>query len=181
MSVPRMALPVRIERVRFLAALALALALAMLLACGSARAAYPGRNGQLAFETFDSQDSEGGPPFTESDVIESRQLRIAEEPFGRLASLIDRQDVRVLERRLQHGFAAKALAEVGVVAEVAGQKLQRNNPLERELGRPVDRPHATRGDELLDPVAGEHGARVEHHGAPGQPPREAHSAGTRAG
>jgi hypothetical protein len=45
---------------------------------GVARAAYPGQNGLLTFESFNSQDTEGGPPDMETDAIGTASTTITE-------------------------------------------------------------------------------------------------------
>ncbi|MFZ0040853.1 MAG: hypothetical protein WAK93_06080 [Solirubrobacteraceae bacterium] len=50
---------------------------ATLTLCGRAWAEYPGHNGAIAFESFSSQDTEGGAPYTESDVVQAGRATLA--------------------------------------------------------------------------------------------------------
>ena len=58
----------------------------------------------------------------------------------------------------QPRFAQKALAERVVAGELGCDQLQRDRPIERELGRTVDDAHATAADDAFDQVAGELGS-----------------------
>jgi hypothetical protein len=53
-----------------------------------------------------------------------------EEPVLAFARLVDGDDVRVLERGLQEAFAAEALAERGLLAQLGRDHLQRHGPAE---------------------------------------------------
>ena len=87
-----------------------------------------------------------------------------EEVVGR-AGLVDRDDVRVVDRRRELRLAEEAVAERPVLGEGGGQQLHRDLPLESEIFGQVDDAHAPRAQQRVDPVAGELGAdpRVVAH------------------
>ncbi len=87
-----------------------------------------------------------------------------EEVFGR-PSLVDRDDVRMVDRRGQLRLAEEAVTERFVLGEAGGQQLERNSPLEPQILGQVDDAHAAPAQQRLDPVAGELGAdpRVVAH------------------
>ena len=59
-------------------------------------------------------------------------------------------------------LAQEALAERVVARELGCDELQRDRPVERELGRAIDDTHATPADDALDPIAGELGSDLGH-------------------
>ena len=75
-----------------------------------------------------------------------------------LARVVDRDDVRMLDRGRQPRLAQEALAERHVVGELRGEQLQRDVAVEREVVGAVDDAHAAAADQRLDPIAGELGA-----------------------
>ena len=62
---------------------------AVLLLAGAARAAYPGKNGAIAYEEFASDDNGGGPYFTASEgiYVSSRPLTVCDNSSGPLTCL----------------------------------------------------------------------------------------------
>ncbi len=70
-----------------------------------------------------------------------------------LAGVVDRHHGGVLESRGETRLAEEAAAELLVVGELAGDHLERHRPLQGQLGRPVDDPHAAAGDQRVEPVA----------------------------
>ena len=52
-------------------------------------------------------------------------------------------------------LAQEALVERAIVRKLGRDQLQRDGPVERELGRPVDDPHAAATDDTVDPIAGQ--------------------------
>ena len=80
-----------------------------------------------------------------------------EEIVGR-PSLIDRDDVRMVDRRGQLRLVQEAVTERFVHGEAGGQQLQRDAPLEPQILGQVDDAHATPAQQGLDPIAGELGA-----------------------
>jgi hypothetical protein len=82
-----------------------------------------------------------------------------------LPGLVDRDHVRVVDRRSEHRFALEALAELAVAREVVGDQLQRDGPRERDLGRPVHTAHAALAGDAVDLISREDGARHQfRHG-----------------
>ena len=71
------------------------------------------------------------------------------------SGLVDRDDVRVIDRRRQMGLALEPLAEARVVRELRRQDLERHVTLETRLHGAVDDAHAAPPDQPLDPVTGE--------------------------
>src|SRR5438876_8281207 len=92
----------------------------------------------------------------------AHELHRDEQRVLAFARLVDGDDARVLERRLQHRLAAKARAELAVAAEVPCEHLQRDGAVERELRRLVHRPHAAAAELALDAVAGDRGPVADH-------------------
>ena len=74
---------------------------------------------------------------------------------GDLAGVVDRDDVRVVDRCGQAGLAEEALAEALVLRELGGEDLQRDRPLECQVVGAVDDPHPAPADQRLEAVAGE--------------------------
>ncbi len=75
-----------------------------------------------------------------------------------LARVVDRQDVRLVERGSGPRLALEALAEVRVVGVLARDQLERDDAAEREVGGAVDDAHAAPPRDFLDSVSGELGA-----------------------
>ena len=59
-----------------------------------------------------------------------------------LARLVDGDHVRVVDRRGELRLAQEALAEALVLGQLGGDQLQRDGPLERQVGGAVDHAHA---------------------------------------
>jgi hypothetical protein len=94
----------------------------------------------------------------------STNVRDEEEVLGR-AGLVDRDDVRMVDRRGQLGLAQKAVTERFVLGEAGSQHLERNFALEPEILGQVHDAHAAPAQQRLDPITGELGAdpRVVTH------------------
>ena len=88
-----------------------------------------------------------------------------EEDFLGRPSLVDRDDVRMVDRRGQLRLTQEAVTERFVLGEGGSQQFERNPPLEPEVLGQVDDAHAAQAQQLLAPVAGELGAdpRVVAH------------------
>ena len=84
------------------------------------------------------------------------------EPVVRLAGLVHRDDVRMVERGLEHRLAAEPGGELRVGREVRREHLQRDRALERELRRLVHDAHPAAPEDALDAVAGDRLTRREH-------------------
>ena len=87
-----------------------------------------------------------------------------EDVLGR-PGLVDRDDVRMVDRRSQLRLAQEAVAERLVLGEARSEQLERDLPLEPQILGQVDDAHAAQAQQRLDPVAGELGAdpRVVAH------------------
>ena len=87
-----------------------------------------------------------------------------EDVLGR-PGLVDRDDVRMVDRRGQLRLAQEAVTERLVLGEARSQQLERDLPLEPQILGQVDDAHAAQAQQRLDPIAGELGAdpRVVAH------------------
>ncbi len=72
-----------------------------------------------------------------------------------LVDVVDRADVRVLERGGGARLTAQTLQRLRVVPHVVGQELQRDAPAELEVFGLVDDAHAAAAQLLEDPVVGD--------------------------
>ena len=78
--------------------------------------------------------------------------------------VVQRADVRMVERRDGARFALEALAELGIGGECVGQDLDRDDAIEPRVARLVDLAHAAGADEREDFVGAEAGAGGQSHG-----------------
>ena len=87
------------------------------------------------------------------------------EEILRRPGLVDRNDVRMVDRRGKLRFAQEAVTEGVVLGKARGKKLEGHPPLEPQIFSQVDDAHAAEAQQRLDPVAGELGAdpRVVAH------------------
>ena len=74
------------------------------------------------------------------------------QPAVGLAGVVDRDDVRVLERGGQLGLSEEACPEAIVLRQLGGHELERERALQAHVVRPVDDAHAAPADQPLDPV-----------------------------
>ena len=91
-----------------------------------------------------------------------------------LARVVDRDDVRVVDRGRQPRLSDEPLAEGVVLGEVGAQHLERHLVPEPHVVGPVDHAHAAPPEHALDPVGGELRADARHLAdatAPPGPPR----------
>ena len=72
-----------------------------------------------------------------------------------VARVVDRDDVRVLQRHHELRLAGEALAEPLVPRQGGRDELQRDGPLQAQVVGPVHDAHPAAADQLLDPVAEE--------------------------
>ncbi len=79
-----------------------------------------------------------------------------EEATLRLARLVDRHDVGMVEGRREARLAQQALAEALIPGEIRAEDLERNRPVEARVAGEVDLAHAAAADQLLDLVGTEH-------------------------
>ena len=80
-----------------------------------------------------------------------------------VARVVDRDDVRVVERRGGPRLAHEPLAEALVVCELLGQELQRDLVPEAGVLGAIDDAHPAAAEQRLDPVPGELGADPRHN------------------
>ena len=78
-----------------------------------------------------------------------------------VARVVDRDGVRVLERRCQLALAQEPLTKALVEGQLGGDELDRHRPLQPAVVRPVDDSHPALADQLFQPVAEELGPAVE--------------------
>ena len=78
-----------------------------------------------------------------------------------VAGVVDRDDVRVVDRGDRLRLADEALAEVGAAAELGRERLQRRLALEQQVLGLVDEAHAAAPEQAGDAVAGEDGVGFE--------------------
>jgi hypothetical protein len=74
-------------------------------------------------------------------------------------------DVRMIQRGNGAGFALKTLLEFGIVGEVSGENLDRNNAIEARVFRAVYLPHAAGTQRGLNFIGAKPGARGQSHGS----------------
>ena len=72
-----------------------------------------------------------------------------------IACVVDRHDVRMLERHRELGLPGEPLAETLVERELGRDELERHCPLEPQVVGAVDDAHPAAADHVLDPVADE--------------------------
>ena len=90
---------------------------------------------------------------TPLDVAHGYEEEIVSRP-----RLVDRDDVRMVDRRGQLRLAQEAVTKRFVSGQAGGQQLQRDLPLEPQILGQVDDAHAAEAQQRLDPIAGELGA-----------------------
>jgi hypothetical protein len=75
-----------------------------------------------------------------------------------LAGVVERQHVRVIDRRGDARLALEALAQARIVRELRDDQLERHDALECHLRRAVDDTHAAAAGDGVDQVTSELGA-----------------------
>jgi hypothetical protein len=83
------------------------------------------------------------------------------QPPGLLADEVDVRDVRVCDPCLRARLADHAIAARRIAREVRREHLDRDRPIEREIGRQVDLTHPAGAERLVDPEVAELLARGE--------------------
>ena len=78
-----------------------------------------------------------------------------------VARVVDRDDIRVLERHHELRLAREALAEALVPGQGRRHQLQRDRPLQAQVVGPVHDAHPAAAEQLLDPVSEEVAADVD--------------------
>ena len=79
------------------------------------------------------------------------------------ADVVERADVRVVERGDRAGFALEPLAELRVAGEVRRQDLDRDGAIETRVARLVDLAHPARAERRHDFVRTESRTGGERH------------------
>ena len=72
-----------------------------------------------------------------------------------LARVIDRNDVRVIDRGSEARLGQEALAKTDLSGELRREDLERDRAIQRQVVRPIHNPHAATTKQRLDPIAGE--------------------------
>src|SRR4029077_14074648 len=72
-----------------------------------------------------------------------------------LARVVDRDDVRVVDRRREARLAHEALAERLILGELWRDELERDRAVEVELHGPIDHAHAAPPGDAGDAMTGE--------------------------
>ncbi len=88
-------------------------------------------------------------------LLEVRTLHVAhgdEEQLAELSGLVDRDDVRVVDRGRELGLPQEALAEGRVLGQVGGEELERDVASQADVLGEVDDTHTTATEQGLDPV-----------------------------
>ncbi len=93
------------------------------------------------------------------EVLEHQEIET-----GVLADVVQRADVRMIERGDGPRLALEAHAEVGVARDVGGEHFDGDQPIESSVTRPIDFAHAAGADGSLDDVRTESRADGERHG-----------------
>jgi hypothetical protein len=70
-----------------------------------------------------------------------------------LARVVDRDDVGMLQRGRQLGLGQETFLEVRELGELRSDQLDRDDPLQAQVIRPVDDTHPPAARERLDPIA----------------------------
>ena len=101
------------------------------------------------------------PALAPEDPVQVRARHVAHDEVEvavLLAGRVDRDDVRMVDRRGEAGLALEALPQLGVRRAVGGDELERDRAAEPQLGRTVDHAHAAGAEDLLDAAARELGS-----------------------
>ena len=105
------------------------------------------------------------PPWPE--LLQPQSQRAAVEQLGHhilpileLAGIEDGDEVRVIERRGQLGFALEPAAP-GRVRQIIGEELHGDRPVELRIDRAVDDAHPAFAENVFDAIDGHHRARHE--------------------
>ena len=78
-----------------------------------------------------------------------------------VACVVDRHDVRVLERHGELRLAGEAVVEALIEGQLRRDELQRDGPLQPQVVGPVDDAHAALADQLLDSIAEKVGSDLD--------------------
>ena len=113
-----------------------------------------------------------GPADDRGEVLALDELHDDERAGRVLAVVVDRDDVRVVQRGRVLGLLAEARAEVGVAAVLGAEQLDGDVAIELVVVAAVDRRHAALAEQLDEPIAAtENRPDLRHAGPPCLPPR----------
>ena len=79
------------------------------------------------------------------------------------ADLVNRADVRMIERRRRPRLEPEALGRLRAALQIAWQELQRDVPAKRQILGLIDDAHAARTDAAQDPIVGDLSAFESAH------------------
>jgi len=96
-----------------------------------------------------------------TEVSPLHQLHRHEQASVDLAGVVDRKDVRVAQTGGDAPLVHEALPAHAVLGELAGEDLERDGAVHRNVRCAVDRAHAAACEWLVDPVAADHVAGRE--------------------
>jgi hypothetical protein len=85
----------------------------------------------------------------------------------RVAEVVHRDHVRVIQRRLAARLAPETLLEAVVARQLRCDHLERDSPVQRELDGLIDHTHASLAQQRLDLVVPDQGSRLEHDSGKG--------------
>jgi len=100
------------------------------------------------------------------DILPFDELHRDVEVSVHLAEVVDRDDVRVLERSRRLGLAQEPLAQIIVLRERLPHDLDRDAPLEHRIERAIHDAHRAFTDSLFDVVFADLGRADWRHGGP---------------
>src|SRR4051794_4565749 len=95
----------------------------------------------------------------EVDALDEAHREI--EPAVRVAGVIDRDHMRVVDRRSRLALALEALAELGIGRDLGADHLERDLAPEGEVHGAVHESHAATSQDGTDDVTGERGAWLQ--------------------
>ena len=111
------------------------------------------RRGHLADDRPDPVRGQRALPLQQrADVAALHVAHGDKEGAVGLAGLVDRDDVRVVNRGRRPRLADEPLPEPGVLGQRRGEQLQRDPPSQPLVGGPVDHGHPAQADLLLQQI-----------------------------
>ena len=113
------------------------------------------------------QRASGGPMGSERLPLEQLHHDVGQSFV--LADRMDREEMRVLDRRGGPALPEKPTPGIRIAGPVAGQHLDRHPPVEPVIVSQVDPAHRAGADQAQDSVAADHGRqRIVCHAAVGR-------------
>ena len=102
-----------------------------------ARACEPRRH-SLTVEIFENQ---------EADRVTRSGWRLGTGGYRRFTDVVQRADVRMIQRRDGTRFTVEAVAQLRIGRELRRQNFDRDGAIEARVARPIDFAHAARANE----------------------------------